>query len=244
MNERLQDIDLIERYFDNALSAEETEALRVRVKNDREFQKLFDRETLLVKAIKYEGAARDLAFLKGVEQSIGGKETTVKKNTWYYYAAAASVAILALAVLIPSGKVTPETLYAEYFQPHPNNFDVTLRGESENDLRNRAFQAYEQGNYQAAASLFTELLKTDQDAGALMLLGNSHLMLGKTELAKQNFSDIINNFDDLDTAGKWYLSLSHLRDGEIDEARTLLKEVGSARSPYADRARELLTELE
>lgn len=238
-----EDIELIERYFDKALTGEETHGLRDRLVTDPEFRKLFEQENTLINGIRLEGARRDLDFLKTVEASLSGKEAGGSHRHWYYLAAAC-VAMVALLVWAPWKTQDPRTLYAEYFEPHANIFEPTVRSAPGTGARAQAFQAYEQGNYARAAELFTALLQDGNDAGMLMLLGNANLMLGETAKAKENFTKLIDESDDLDIAGKWYLSLSYLRDGETDAAATLLREIESSPSPYAQKARALLKQLD
>jgi tetratricopeptide (TPR) repeat protein len=244
MKEPIQDIELIERYFDNALSTEEVNDLRGRMKHDFELQKLFDREKLLINTIRADAASRDLEYLKSLEASLSDSARRDKRRVWYYYAAAACAAVLALALWMTSGDREPQQLYASYFQPHPNIFEPVLRGTSDGSIRSQAFQAYEQGDYQRAASLFNEITKRNNEPGTLMLLGNANLMIGNTAEAKENFLALINQFDDLDVAGKWYLGLCYVRTGEVQAAVDLLKEIQNAESPYAVKARKLLNELE
>ena len=244
MKEDLQDIELIERYFDNALSTEETEHLRERMERDSQLKKLFDREKLLINTIRVDAASRDLQFLQSLEASLSNP-TQGKARTWYYYyAAAACAAILALALWMTSRQEGPEQLYTAYFQPHPNIFEPVLRGASDGSLRSQAFQSYEQGDYRRAATLFSELMHDNQEPGMLMLLGNANLMIGNTTDAKKNFLDLISRYDELDVAAKWYLSLCYLRNGEVQPAIELLKEVQHAPSSYAGKAGNLLRELE
>ncbi|MEX2233670.1 MAG: hypothetical protein WD824_16010 [Cyclobacteriaceae bacterium] len=244
MKQPLHDIDLIERYFHNALTTEEAHNLKDRLKKDFEFQKLFNQEKLLVNTIRFQAAKKDLDFLKDIENSLQKNKTSYIRKHWYYYAAAASVALIALALWMPSFNQKPEELYAAYFSPHPNIFEVTLRGETDPTLRTQAFQAYDQANYERAATLFAELLKANNDPGALMLLGNSNLILNRTEQAKQNFIDLIASSDDLDLHAKWYLSLSYLKTGETAQAKNLLNEVSGTENIYTVKAREVLEKME
>jgi hypothetical protein len=87
-------------------------------------------------------------------------------------------------------------------------------------------------------------MRDDQDPGMLMLLGNPNLMIGNTTDAKKNFLDLISRFDELDVPAKWYLSLCYLRNGEVQPAIDLLKEIQTTPSPYAGKAGSLLRELE
>lgn len=244
MKEHLYDIDLIERYFDNALSPEEAEELKNRLKKDFEFQRLFDREKVLIHTVRFQGAKKDLEYLKAIERSLDEKKSGHVRRLWYYYAAAACIGLIALVIFLPRAEKNPEALYAAYFQPYPNVFEPTLRGEPVQTLRSRAFQAYDEGNYENAATLFSELAKDNKDAGVLLLLGNSNLVLGKTAEAEQNFADVISGFDQLDTEAKWYLSLCHLKTGEPAEATNLLKEIAQTETFYAPKAQRLLDELQ
>ena len=107
-----------------------------------------------------------------------------------------------------------------------------------------AFRAYEQKDYQRASILFTELLRENEDEGMLMLLGNANLMLGKPELAQENFRAVIRLSDELNAAGKWYLALSYLKTGDVQQARELLQDLSETNAPYADRAQNLLADLD
>lgn len=244
MKQPLHDIELIERYFDNALSPEESQEVAQRLKRDYDFRKLFDTEKLLVDTIRLEAAKRDLDYLRELERSFSGKNNTPGHRIAYYLATAAAITAVILFVWMPTNDANPGSLFAEYFQPQPNIFEPLRRDESGNSPRRQAFQAYEQENYQRAALLFTQLLTEDEDPGMMMLLGNCNLVLGETDAAKANFLNVIRTSAELTPAAKWYLALSHLRSGESDRTRSLLQEVSTTESPYAAKANILLDELE
>lgn len=244
MKQPLHEIELIERYFDNALSQQETQEIAERLKGDYDFRKLFDREKLLVDTIRFGAARRDLDYLNELERSISDKKSAARQSVFYYLAAAACIAAIILLIWMPTKDANPESLFAEYFQPHPNIFEPLLRNESDISPRGQAFQAYEQEDYQQAALLFTELLAENEDPGMRMLLGNSNLILGNTEAAKQNFSEVIRISPDLTAGAKWYLALTHLKSGEPGRAKQLLQDVLTTDTPYADKATRLLADLE
>lgn len=242
MKENVHDIELIERYFDNSLTAEETEVLKERLRKDDRLQKLFNDERLLINTIRYQAARKDLEFLKGVERSLGKDSRRGIKRDLYYYAAAACVALLALALWRPWAQETPAELFNAYYEPYPNIFEPVLRGE-ESTPRSQAFQAYEQQQYEQASILFSGLLREQRDAGMLLLLGNANLMTGKTEVATSNFKDLIAGYEELDTEAKWYLSLCYLKTGEAAAARDLLKEIAGKNTPESAKAAALLKDL-
>lgn len=244
MRNEEHDIEIIERYFDNELTKQEIAGLQERLKTDPELKKLFDREKLLINTIRFNAANNNLQFLKKLESSLPQQGTRRFRN-WYYYAAAACLTLFVLVgIYLPFSNETPQELYADYFVPYPNVFEPTLRSGAGQSARAEAFQAYENGDYGKAATLFAGLLKEKNDPGVLLLLGNSNLALGKTAEAKQNFYDLINQYDDLDIQAKWFLSLCYLRTGEVEQARELLNELGNTEVSYAGKAKELLKKVE
>jgi Tfp pilus assembly protein PilF len=124
-------------------------------------------------------------------------------------------------------------------------FEPTVRGNDNASLspRTEAFQAYEQRDYARAVVLFNELRVTKEEAGVLLLLGNANLILGDIEAAKENFTTLNKEFDELDMQAKWYLSLCFLKSGDMKQAKAILKELGDTEISYATRARELLKKV-
>lgn len=245
MKESISNIEIIERYYDNALTEAEIVQLKERLKTDAELKKLFDQEKLLINTIRFKAAQSNLEFLKQVEKSIQDPASAgTFKMHWYHYAAAACVTLLVVAgIYLPFSKPSTDELFAETFDPYPNVFEPTLRSGEVNE-RSEAFRAYEEGKYQRAVELFTKMQTGNSDPGVLLLLGNANLALGKTEEAKQNFNDLITQYDDLDLQAKWFLSLCYLKNGETEQLRNLLKELGDTEISYATKAKELLKKVD
>lgn len=245
MNQSSNDMDLVERYFENSLTDQETAQLKTRLQTDQELKRLFEREKLLINTIRYEAAHKDLEFLKQVEKNLAEPKSKQSINRWYFYAAAACITLLVVAgIIFPIDNSSPEKLYADYFTPYPNVFEPTVRDNSLTDHRKEAFVAYENGDYQRAVELFMLLQRENSNPGVLLLLGNANLMLGNTTDAKQNFNELIMRYDDLDLQAKWFLSLSYLKSGEVEQARKLLEELGNTEISYAKNAKELLQKVD
>jgi tetratricopeptide (TPR) repeat protein len=253
MNHSEADIALVEKYFDAELNDAELKTFTTRLESDENFKLLVEQEKALIAAVRYEGAAANLQYLEDLESKLQ-KETPIRLSSgptkWYYYAAAAVVGItVVVAVFMNSFKENPDQLFQAYFAPYPNMFEPGLRSnlfrsdQPIDSKRAEAFQAYEQGNYQKAATLFTDLLKDNKDAGMLLLLGNSNLILGNLEEAKDNFITLNRDFDGLDMPAKWYLNLTYLKIGETEKAQAILTELGATESSYAAKARELLAKV-
>jgi tetratricopeptide (TPR) repeat protein len=248
MNHSEADIALVEKYFDSELNDAEMKNFTMRMESDEHFKALVDQEKVLIAAIRYEGAVSNLKYLEDLEVKLE-KETPLRLSSaptkWYYYAAAAVIGITAVvAVFMNDFRNRPDELFQAYFTPYPNMFEATTRSsEAVDSKRKDAFQAYEQGDYQKAASLFKDLLKDKQEAGMILLLGNSNLILGNVDEAKENFIALNTDFDELDMQAKWYLSLCYLKSGETEKARAILKELGDTEISYATKARELLEKV-
>lgn len=248
MNHSETDITLVEKYFDSELSESEMKHFSLRVETDENFKTLVEQEKALIGAIRYQGIEDNLQYLQNLEANLQGNDQTsvnrpIKK--WYYFAAAAAVIgiVILSKVLLTSFNETPEELFAAYFKPYPNMFEPKLRGESKASDRTEAFAAYEQGDYQKAATLFRELLKVNKEPGILLLLGNSNLILGNLDEAKNNFTTLNKEFDELDIQSKWYLSLCYLKSGDTERAKNMLRELGETEISYATKAKELLEKV-
>lgn len=247
MNHSENDIALVEKYFDAELSDAEMNHFTTRIESDENFKTLFEQEKVLVGAIRHQGLQGNLQYLKALEANLQSNKhlklnSPIKK--WYYYVAAVTVGIVILGkVMLTSFNETPNQLFEAYFTPYPNMFEPTVRGNSTATKRTEAFQAYEQGDYQKAAVLFRDLLKTNKEPGILLLLGNANLVLGNIDEAEENFTDLNKDFDELDIQSKWFLSLCYLKSGEVERARTMLKELGETEISYATKAKELLEKV-
>jgi tetratricopeptide (TPR) repeat protein len=249
MNHSENDITLVEKYFDAELNDSEKKLFTDRVDNDENFRSLVEEERVLIGAIRYQGIGDNLQYLKALESSIQDQQkfsiSRISRN-WYYVAAAAVIGILLLSkVMVSTFSPTPDQLFQAYFAPYPNMFEPTVRGNDNASLspKTEAFQAYEQRDYARAVVLFNELRVTKEEAGVLLLLGNANLILGDIEAAKENFTTLNKEFDELDMQAKWYLSLCFLKSGDMKQAKAILKELGDTEISYATRARELLKKV-
>ena len=246
MKHSLHDIELIERYFDHDLSSEERVMLEARLIRDPDLKKMFENEKLLDNTIRFGAAQADLAFLNEKEKALSLHERGIFGRRWVFLAAAASVAILILVLFAPSWDENATDLYEAYVNPYPNVFESNTRARSDVSDRSEAFRAYDAGDYERASVLFTDLIKQDaanKDAGVLMLLGNANLMIGKTEAAEANFTDLLVNYDEYDTEAKWYLGLVHLRKGEERDARKYFEEVAATEGVFSEKATRILEDI-
>jgi len=249
MENNHNDIEWIERYLDRSLSTEEKKEMEKRLAGDPELKNKYVEYRKLIEGIRYAHLQDKVEQLKTLENSLGPVDLdTPSRQVWMhtygkYLAAAAAVVLFVASYLIFMRPTDPQEVFARYFEPYPNVFEPTVRGSGQDNRRAEAFIAYDRGDYEKAATLFAEQLKLKQEPGLLLLLGNTNLILGRTEEAQNNFLTLIKDFDELDGQAKWYLGLSYLKQGQTEKARLILQELGEPEVTYSKKANELLHEV-
>jgi hypothetical protein len=252
MDTHLHDISLIQSYLDRSLLESEKEKLEKRLKEEPLLKNMYIEQQQLISGIRYAHLKQKLEQLRSLETSLPaikdlpqqGKQVFLQRY-WKPLAVAASISIIVVTFIFLNRSEDPAELYASYFEPYPNIFEPIVRGE--NDVVNKrstAFQAYESGDYVQAASLFSELLKEKKEPGMLLLLGNANLILNNTKEARNNFITLINDFEEYDLQGKWYLGLSYLKEGDVKSAQLIMRELSNSEYSYAGKAKELLKKAE
>lgn len=201
----------------------------------------------LIAGIRYSVLNKKLDELRALEKALPPveAETPVVRMLHYWKPIAAAATILMAVVLwsVFSRTESPEQLFAHYFEPYPNVFEPTQRGNAPDDKRATAFAMYEQKNYAEAAKLFSELLSEKQEPELLLLLGNSNMVLNRDNEAKNNFLTLIRDYDELDEQAKWFLSLCYLKSGESEKAKLIWEELGDPKITYSEKAKKLLKKV-
>jgi len=208
-----------------------------------------DKDRDIAQGIRYHVLHRELEKLRALEKALPAveEESTVVRmlHNWKPIAAAAGILLVITFLFLLNSADSPEQLYAHNFEPYPNVFEPTQRGDNnEGDaIRAQAFSMYEQGKYQAARDLFEKLLAQKKEPELLLLLGNSNMVLENFDEAKNNFLTLIRDFDGLDEQAKWFLSLCYLKSGESEKAKLIWEELGDPKITYSEKAKKLLKEV-
>lgn len=239
---------MIQKYVDRSASPEEVTEIEYRLKAEPELRKMHADYKVLPLGIRYHFLADKLDKLRTLEKALPAVEpepgVTRVLRYWKPLAAAAALIIAVTVIFLYNRSESTADLFALNFEPYPNVFEPTQRGvDGSSDKRASAFAMYEQGNYEGAAALFTELLSQKEEPEILLLLGNSNLVLNRDEEAKNNFLTLIRDFDGLDEQAKWFLSLVYLKSGDRDKARLIWEELGDPKITYSDKAKRLLREV-
>jgi hypothetical protein len=218
------------------------------MKSEMEDQQEIKDEKKLAAGIRYHFLKERLDQLRTLEKALPVVEAesgaTRMMVYWKPLAAAAALIIAVTIIFLYTRSESTRELYARNFEPYPNVFEPTQRGNDDiSDKRASAFSMYEQGNYERAAALFSELLSEKKEPEILLLLGNANMVLDRDEEAKNNFLTLIRDFDGLDEQAKWFLSLCYLKSGEQAKAKMIWEELGDPKITYSDKAKRLLKEV-
>lgn len=238
--------DLITKYFEATLSDQEREQFDALLQSDADFHAEFEFQNQVKTAI----TLNERAALKAQLQALENQETpTVQKQVqfnWKPWLVAASVVLVMFSVyqFWPQEKSMQE-LYAANFEVYPNVIAPQVRGEREDALKFKAFEAYDAADYNNAIILFGELIELGEWDYAYFYRGQAALSAQKTELA---LTDFLNHLETNQTAfvveAHWFLALCYLNLNDKNKAIEHLTFVqDSDGNPFQNQAAELLSDL-
>jgi tetratricopeptide (TPR) repeat protein len=161
--------------------------------------------------------------------------------------AVAAVAVLLIASVwifsvLRNPSLSPEDLYAMYYQPDDAVMVMRSGGESgEGDLLTEALRRYEQADYAGALELFKA------DKSNLMV----HFYSGLAYMEIEMFSEAIRSFqtilDDQQNLfveqAQWYQGLCYIKTGRNDKARAVLQDLAATNGPYKAKVDFILKNL-
>lgn len=123
---------------------------------------------------------------------------------------------------------TPLALYDDYFAPYENVVEELNKGSvSESEaLRQKAYAAYESGDYAAALQGFEAILADTADADTEFYRANALLELGRAEEALPILDELARKPDfNLAAHSQWYAALAELALKRPDQAKIRLEKI-------------------
>lgn len=159
-----------------------------------------------------------------------------------FAAAALITLLLIIKSLVPSSE--PNSLFQEYYKPL-NAFTSTTRGsEKQIDSFSNAVEKYNQGEYQQASVMFSELISIDQNTIKYKFFsGITHLQLGNYQLAIDQLNQVLSSNDEFTKDAQWYLGLAYLKIGKTDKAVSQFKKLSETKGYYQKLAQDLLERI-
>ena len=262
MKENMHDIELIEKFLDGKMTVAEKMVFNEK-QRDQDFKTLLTDMDVLLEGVKrsaatttkeeklerltFFGEILDMEELAVQEDSVTLKRDKIVRfyrKPWVL-AAAASVALAVAASVIWQQSQPPqnEKLFLAYFQPFDSPGSGLTRGSSEETLKTKAYDAYDNGRYAEAITYFDKILKTTPDPISHLCLGNAQLEIGQLAEAEKTFNHMLAKHSELVTQANWYLALTYLKQGKMERAKATLWEISKS-STYGEKARNLLNELD
>lgn len=161
-------------------------------------------------------------------------------NRWWW-AAAAVLVIGALTWWLLPSPGTPQEL-AEEFRLNEPGLPVLMSGEA--SRMDAIMNAYKQDNLDESERFIEQaLMATPGNDTLTYFAGVIAMRRGNSGLAYENFDEVGETSIFHDRA-RYHLAILSLQQGDVDDARTLLKTIVQARDPQVSvRARDLLMRL-
>ncbi len=167
-----------------------------------------------------------------------------RRKMWIISTIAASITIM-ITIGISRLVTDVDRLYQQYYTPFAAS-DIIQRG-SLNSLYpeiSRGIRHYMAGRYRES---ILELIPLVEDPGiraeVRFFTGISYMGLGQFQHAEDMFKNVLNESSRYRPETLWYLSLSSMKNGEIDKALELLGDLESYDGMYQIDAQDLARKL-
>ena len=236
--------DLIEKYFEGTLSEIEKIEFDLAVSNNPDFSK----ELAFQKNVKTAILLNERNKLKNTLRNIENRQNEVipKQSpfkTWFFVTAAALITVIGgLYYFSQIEKKQEASLYLTYHEVYPNIIAPNVRGNNPNELKNKAFMAYEAEDFLKAKELFGQI-ENEEFANFYIGLCNLELDLPAETIAKFSQTTFSNSPFPFETYRKWYLALAYLKTNDVVACKVLLNELSKSDNLQAKKAEELLKKL-
>lgn len=260
---KLDDFDLIERFFDFDLSPIELKQFEQRMETDAAFRKRFqlfkEMDTHIEKRL---GASEEMELIKQQFKStipIGtNNKNVLKKNTGKVISLRKRLSIAATIALIIVSMVIlrmvlqpndPNTLAMEYWEQTTSitfsnqRSDNTLSITEEQLIK--ASELLENQNYPAVIQSLVDIDTNDaQYLKVSLLLGQAYFNQKQLDFAESEFQMILNHpSGDYRDSALWFQALTQLAKGNKQACKANLKEIIQQNYLQASKAKSLLTQI-
>lgn len=173
------------------------------------------------------------------------KSKIFKLRPWL---AAASIALLigigAWFLFFNSPNLNSDQLYASNFTAYDNVVHPIERGNQLEDLKTKAFTAYESKAYSEALELFKELRTNQNDSYIDFYSAMVLMQLNKQEEAIPLLQAYLAKEGPLKDRAIWYLALAFLKTDATDASKVQLKKLIALGSFKTEGAKALLAQLD
>ena len=173
-----------------------------------------------------------------------GKIRSLSPRILWQWASAAAIVLGSLSVYYYMSQTSvEERIYLTYFEDFPNIVDPVQRDTPGQSV---GFIAYQNGQYQDALEIFSQL--EQEDPSAIY----TTFYKGICAMHLEDWSTAIQAFEKVRSAGDqrfveaatWYVSLAYLRDGNRDIAKLILESITEIPGNFRTEAQAILDQLD
>jgi tetratricopeptide (TPR) repeat protein len=160
----------------------------------------------------------------------------------YASMAAVIIVLAALAYLLFPQTASPETLYADYYQPYTHSQTMGA-GDATDSLFQRGVKAFKENKYEEA---IRELQLIASDATQY---GDARMLIGAAYMQQEKYGDAIPFFQEasqnalLADQAIWYKAWAHLMAGEKEVAKSLFQKIAASQGYKHQEAEKLVDKL-
>ncbi len=230
--------NLINRYFEGTLTPQENLLFDDLLKNQSNFSEEVAFQKMTKAAITLEKRKELKVKLQEFEKN---NKTSKKSKTWLYIAASIAL-ILGISLFFVNEDPSNNKLYAQYFEAFPNTVAPIVRSDSDKNLKNDAFAAYENENYEKASQLFSQLITSTTEEFAPFYKAMSLMKLDQIKEASALLAETNWSISYSDKA-LWYLALCKLKENKNSETKVLLQDLIAKNGFKNKEAKSLLAKL-
>lgn len=231
-----ENIALFEAYVQGQLSEKEAKDFEARLSYDSHLAQDFEQYTAVETDLRQHYRNELKQKLKAIDEELDKEEPKPKmaKVIWISSAVAASILIGLFAVAI-FGESSHARL-AEKYWPVEEGLPVRMSTKNPYD---EAMNAYKLEQWDKAAQLLLELPAND----------TTHYFLGIVAFKQSDYPQVILFLEQVPEASSWYhqsqfqLALTHLANGRLEEARSMLLRIAETDSSFRNEAVLVLEEL-
>lgn len=236
---------LINGYFENSLSQNQLKEFEQLLKTDSDFASEVDFQKELQRSLKKDERQKIKQMFDQLNNETDNRETKVfQLRPWLVAASIALIVGLGSWMLFFNNpEVNTDLLYAANFAPYDNVVHPIERGNQLDDIKTKAFTAYENMEYRKALVLFKELQTKQNDSYLDFYSAVVLMQLENHKKAIPLLEGYINNNGELKDRATWYLALTHLKLKETSTAKTVLKkliQMGTFKKAAAEKLLEAL----
>ena len=229
----MEDLELIQKYIRGTCSQSELQQIEQRIETEASFKTLVEQERIVATGIGL--AERDrLKQMLQKEQS---------HNKMYWYVAAAIIPIMIVSYFFIISDPNYQKLYEENYEIYGVYEFGQERGSSTLDsLESFAFNAYKEERFDQAISNLDKLYDRNSNDGYLLYKAISLNELNNTKEALSSLK-AISSESNYNAVSQWYQALIYLKEGNVEEAKTLLQILSNQQNGLSKKAAQLLDDL-